>query len=143
MEKALELLYPLSALDGSGELTKEGRMMAGFPLDPMLSKMIIVSEKYHCSDEIITVAAMLSVENAIFYGPNMQLSLEDSSLMQFHSRNVGDHIALLRVNSYWKEAGFSSNWCHANFVQSNSMKRARKGLLKKVGIELKSNPKDL
>jgi len=39
--RALESLYSLAALNDKGELTKLGRRMAEFPLDPMLSKMII------------------------------------------------------------------------------------------------------
>ncbi|VVB02186.1 unnamed protein product [Arabis nemorensis] len=54
--KALELLFALGALNQLGELTKAGRRMAEFPLDPMLSKMIVVSDKYKCSDEIISIA---------------------------------------------------------------------------------------
>ncbi|XP_065005349.1 pre-mRNA-splicing factor ATP-dependent RNA helicase DEAH1-like isoform X3 [Musa acuminata AAA Group] len=50
--KALEQLYALNALNSRGELTKTGRRMAEFPLDPMLSKMIVASEKYKCSEEV-------------------------------------------------------------------------------------------
>ena len=42
---ALEQLYALGALNHLGELTKLGRKMAEFPVDPMLSKMILASEK--------------------------------------------------------------------------------------------------
>lgn len=41
--KGLEMLYALGALNDEGELTKLGRRMAEFPLDPMLSKMLIAS----------------------------------------------------------------------------------------------------
>ncbi len=50
--RALELLYALGALNDRGELTKLGRRMAEFPVDPMLSKAIISSEKYECTDEV-------------------------------------------------------------------------------------------
>ena len=50
-----------------GELTKIGRKMAEFPVDPMLSKMILASDKYGVTEEILTIAAMLSVNNSIFY----------------------------------------------------------------------------
>jgi pre-mRNA-splicing factor ATP-dependent RNA helicase DHX16 len=50
--RALEELYALGALNDRGELTKLGRRMAEFPLDPMLSKMILASEKYECSEEV-------------------------------------------------------------------------------------------
>ena len=44
--RALEQLYALGALNDKGELTKLGRRMAEFPLDPMLAKMLIASETY-------------------------------------------------------------------------------------------------
>ncbi|KAL7105566.1 hypothetical protein ACP275_07G052400 [Erythranthe tilingii] len=144
--KALELLYALSALNKHGELTKLGRRMAEFPLDPMLSKMIVASDKYHCSDEIISVAAMLSVGNSIFYRPKDKQLHADNARMNFHTGNVGDHIALLKVYTSWKEANFSSQWCHENYIQIRSMKRARdireqlEGLLERVEIELTANP---
>lgn len=50
--RALELLYALGALNDKGELTKLGRRMAEFPVDPMLSKTIIASEEYACTDEV-------------------------------------------------------------------------------------------
>jgi len=68
---ALEQLYALGALNHMGELTKLGRRMAEFPVDPMMSKMLIASEKYKCSEEILTITAMLSVNNAIFYRPKV------------------------------------------------------------------------
>ncbi|CAN0298214.1 unnamed protein product, partial [Scytosiphon promiscuus] len=50
--RALEQLYALGALNDRGELTKLGRRMAEFPLDPMLSKAVIAAEKYGCVDEV-------------------------------------------------------------------------------------------
>ncbi|TXG48796.1 hypothetical protein EZV62_024671 [Acer yangbiense] len=97
--KALELLFALSALNKLGELTKVGRRMAEFPLDPMLSKMIVASDKYKCSDEAITIAAMLSIGNSIFYRPKDKQVHADNARMNFHLGNVGDHIALLRACS--------------------------------------------
>ncbi|XP_019088500.1 PREDICTED: probable pre-mRNA-splicing factor ATP-dependent RNA helicase DEAH8 [Camelina sativa] len=149
--KAFELLYALGALDGKGEITKVGERMVEFPVDPMLSKMIVGSEKYKCSKEIITIAAMLSVGNSVFYRPKNQQLLADNARMNFYvdTENVGDHIALLRVYNSWKETNYSTQWCYENFIQSKSMKRARDirdqllGLLNKIGIELTSNPNDL
>lgn len=44
--RALEQLYALGALNDKGELTKLGRRMAEFPLDPHQSKMLLAAEKY-------------------------------------------------------------------------------------------------
>ncbi|GKG41052.1 probable pre-mRNA-splicing factor ATP-dependent RNA helicase DEAH5, partial [Tanacetum coccineum] len=63
---ALEQLYTLRALDEEGLLTKLGRKMAEFPLEPPLSKMLRVD--LGCSDEILTIIAMITTGN-IFYRP--------------------------------------------------------------------------
>ncbi|XP_010538373.1 PREDICTED: pre-mRNA-splicing factor ATP-dependent RNA helicase DEAH1 [Tarenaya hassleriana] len=146
--KALELLFALGALNKHGELTKVGRRMAEFPLDPMLSKMIVASDKYKCSDEIISIACMLSVGNSIFYRPKDKQVHADNARLNFHTGNVGDHIALLKVYSSWKETNYSTQWCYENYIQVRSMKRARdirdqlEGLLERVEIELTANLND-
>ena len=112
--KALELLYALSALNKFGELTKVGRRMAEFPLDPTLSKMIVASEKFKCSDDIISIAAMLSVGKSIFYRPKDKQVYADNAMMNFHTGNVGDHITLLRVYNSWKKTNYSTQWCYEN-----------------------------
>lgn len=50
--RSLEQLYALGALNDRGELTKLGRKMAEFPIGPMLSKSLICSEDYKCSEEV-------------------------------------------------------------------------------------------
>ena len=60
--RALELLNYLAALDDDGELTELGSMMAEFPLDPQLAKMVIASCDQNCSNEILSITAMLSGE---------------------------------------------------------------------------------
>lgn len=50
--RALEELYASGALNENGELTKIGRRMAEFPVDPLMSKAIIASEKQGCSEEV-------------------------------------------------------------------------------------------
>ena len=54
-------LWILGALDNTGQLTKLGRKMVEFPLDPSLSKMLIVSEEMDCSLDILIIVSMLSV----------------------------------------------------------------------------------
>ena len=55
---ALEQLYNLGALDEEGMLTRLGRKMAEFPLDPPVSKMLIASVDLGCSEEILTVGPL-------------------------------------------------------------------------------------
>lgn len=58
--RALELLNYLSAINDEGELTELGSLMAEFPLDPQLAKMLITSTELQCSNEILSITAMLS-----------------------------------------------------------------------------------
>lgn len=66
--RALELLNYLSALDDEGDLTDLGGMMAEFPLDPQLAKMVIASCDFNCSNEILSITSMLSGNEIIFKG---------------------------------------------------------------------------
>ena len=58
--KFLEILNYLAAINDDGDLTELGSMMAEFPLDPQLSKMVIASCEYSCSNEILSTCAMLT-----------------------------------------------------------------------------------
>ncbi|KAK9226291.1 hypothetical protein WN943_011338 [Citrus x changshan-huyou] len=139
--KAFELLYALGALNKAGQLTRVGRQMAEFPIDPKLSKTIVSLDKYKCSDEIITIAVMLFVGNSIFYRPKDKQIYADNARMNFHLGDVGDRIALLRVYNCWRECNYSTEWCRENYIQVSSMKRARdirdqlEGLFARVEID--------
>ena len=76
---ALKQLYALRALNHMQELTKVGRKMSEFPVHPMMSKMLISLEKYKCSEEIVTISALLSVNNAILYRPNDRAVYADTA----------------------------------------------------------------
>ena len=140
---ALEQLYALGALNHHGELTKMGRRMAEFPVDPMMAKMLLASEKYKCSEEIVTIAAMLSVNSAIFYRPKDKIIHADTARKNFNHMH-GDHLSLLQVYIQWAESDYSTQWCYENFIQYRSMKRARDvreqlaNLMQRVEIDMVS-----
>ena len=52
--------------------------MAEFPLDPQLSKMIVAAPEFKCSNEILSIAAMLSVPN-VFVRPREAMKAADES----------------------------------------------------------------
>jgi ATP-dependent RNA helicase DHX8/PRP22 len=120
---ALECLYALEALDEEGLLTRLGRKMAEFPLEPQLSKMLITSVDLQCSEEILTIVAMLSVQN-VFYRPKDKQAQADQKKSKFYQAE-GDHLTILAVYNAWKASNFSNPWCFENFVQSRAMKRAQ------------------
>ena len=66
--------------------------MAEFPTDPMMSKMILASEKYKCSNEILTISAMLSNNAAIFYRPKDKLIHADTARKNFFFVGIANNI---------------------------------------------------
>ena len=94
--RALEQLYALGSLNDRGELTKLGRRMDEFPLEPMLSKSVITSEKYKCVSEVLSTVAMLSLGASVFYRPKEKAIMADTARMNFARGGGGDHMALLR-----------------------------------------------
>lgn len=147
--RALEQLYALGALNDRGELTKMGRRMAEFPLDPMMSKAVLASERYLCTAEVLTIVSMLSIGSSVFYRPKDRAIHADNAKQNFARGGGGDHGALLRCFSDWVETGYSTQWCYENYVQVRNMNKARdireqlEGLCERVELELVSNPHDM
>ncbi|XP_062609073.1 ATP-dependent RNA helicase DHX8-like [Saccostrea cucullata] len=98
----------------------------------MLSKMLIMSVHLACSDEILTVVSMLSIQN-VFYRPKDKQDLADQKKAKFH-QSEGDHLTLLAVYNSWKNNKFSSRWCYENFVQIRILKRAQDVRKQMLGI---------
>ena len=140
--RALELLNYLGALDDNGELTELGAMMAEFPLDPQLSKMLLYSPQLDCSNEILTITSMLNTPNP-FMRPREVQRAADEAKARFNHVD-GDHLTLLNVYHAWKNNHEQSSWAYDNFVNHRSMKSAdsiRAQLLRtmnRYGLEIKS-----
>ncbi|KAK3353274.1 ATP-dependent RNA helicase DHX8 [Lasiosphaeria hispida] len=123
MLTALEELYALAALDDEGLLTRLGRKMADFPMEPSLAKVLIASVEKGCSDEMITIVAMLNLPT-VFYRPKEKQTQADQKKAKFHDPH-GDHLTLLNVYNSWKKSGYANPWCFENFIQARSMRRAK------------------
>ena len=114
----------------------------------MMAKMILASEKYKCAEEVVTIAAMLSVNNSVFYRPKDKAIHADTARRNFFHAD-GDHLTLLNVYNQWQEVHFSTQWCFENFIQHRSMRRARDvreqlvGLMERVEIDMQSNLQDV
>jgi len=143
VERALEFLFALGALDESGRLTNElGLKMAEMPVEPMMAKTLLESGKFGCSEEIVTIAAMTSVQN-VFVGGNTEEV--NQILHRPFIATEGDHFTYLNVfNSFVKDGRSSAKWCAKYRLNFKALSRAiniRGQLvkyLKKFGIGLVS-----
>ncbi|XP_035826324.1 pre-mRNA-splicing factor ATP-dependent RNA helicase PRP16 [Aplysia californica] len=116
-------LWILGALDNTGALTALGRNMVEFPLDPALSKLIIVSVDMGCSADCLTIVSMLSVP-AIFYRPKGREEDSDAAREKFMVPE-SDHLTYLNVYQQWKRNGYSSSWCNEHFIHAKAMRKVR------------------
>ncbi|SBT33465.1 pre-mRNA-splicing factor ATP-dependent RNA helicase PRP43, putative [Plasmodium ovale wallikeri] len=126
--RALEQLNYLGALDDEGDLTNKGHLMAEFPVDPPLAKVLIESSNYHCSCEILTIAAMLSVPHC-FFRPKIKGKEADEMKARF-SHLDGDHLTLLNVfHAYVKyslvDINASKKFCYEHFINHRAMTSAQ------------------
>ena len=87
LESSLYQLWVLGALDNTGALTKMGTNMSEFPLDPPLSKMLLFAhENGNCSDEVLTIVAMLSVPS-VFFRPKDREEESDAAREKVSARS--------------------------------------------------------
>ncbi|KAM3723719.1 Pre-mRNA-splicing factor ATP-dependent RNA helicase [Dirofilaria immitis] len=120
--RALEMLNYLAAIDDNGELTQLGSLMAEFPLDPQLAKMVIASTELNCSNEILSVTAMLSVPQC-FVRPTEAKKAADDAKARF-AHIDGDHLTLLNVYHAFKQNREDVQWCYDNFINYRALKNA-------------------
>jgi len=123
--RAVEQLYALGAFNNAGELTKIGRQMAEFPTDPMLAKAILAADKYGCTDEVLSIIAMLGEASSLFYRPKDKKVHADSARARFTNKDGGDHLSLLNIWNEWVDSDYSYVWAKENFLQQRSLTRAR------------------
>ncbi|KAI3402516.2 PRP43 [Candida oxycetoniae] len=128
MMRALEELNYLQCLSDDGDLTALGRLASHFPLDPMLAVMLIGSPAFKCSEEILTIVAMLSVPS-VFVRPASARQRADEAKFSF-AHPDSDHLTLINVYEAFEntpqELGISQHqWCRDNFLNYRSLSSAR------------------
>ena len=137
--QGLESLYVLGAIDDKTNLTPTGSIMAEFPTDPQVSKMMLESFHYRCSKEILCIAAVQQVRS-LFYQPRTpKQNIDfDNALRDLVDVN-SDHVSCVKLMQMNDTTPLSHDDCKEYFVNYTALKKAievRKQLsncLKKYG----------
>lgn len=147
MMRALEELNYLACLDDEGELTALGKMASDFPLDPALAVMLISSPEFYCSNEILSLTALLSVPQ-VFVRPASARKRADE-MKQLFAHPDGDHLTMLNVYHAFKSPQAQADlrkWCHDHFVSLRALQSADnvreqlKRIMERSELELLSTP---
>lgn len=123
--RALEELNYLACLDDDGNLTHLGKLASEFPLDPTLAVMLISSPEFYCSNEVLSLTALLSVPQ-IFVRPASARKRADEMKALF-AHPDGDHLTMLNVYHAFKSPEAQANpkqWCHDHFLSLRALQSA-------------------
>jgi ATP-dependent helicase HrpA len=91
------LLQELGALDAAQQLTRLGRRLARLPVDPRLGRMVLEADRRGCADEVIVIAAALSIQD-----PRERPSERRQAADQQHARFADERSDLLAYLNLWR-----------------------------------------
>ncbi|HWH96651.1 MAG TPA: ATP-dependent RNA helicase HrpA [Baekduia sp.] len=101
----VNLLHELGALDPAAEpgkrLTRLGRQLARLPVDPRMARMILEADRLSCVEEVIVIAAALSIQD-----PRERPTEHQAQADQQHARFKDEHsdfVAYLNLWNYVRE----------------------------------------
>lgn len=118
----LKLIGAVVANCDNLDLTPAGRRMAQFPLEPRYAKAILCGPEYGCTDEVLTIIAVLSSET-IFVNPSGKKDIASKIRQKFNSVE-GDHITILKIFRAFKSSKENKMWCHENFLNYRNLSYA-------------------
>lgn len=144
------LLQELEAVNKKDELTRLGRDMARLPVEPRISRMLIEANKLKALDEILIIAAALSVQD-----PKERPQEKQQAADQKHKELAHEDSDFLSYVNLWnafeeqRQALSNSQlrkWCQKHFVNYMRMREWRdihkqlKTLVKDMGFEANIQP---
>lgn len=125
MLSSVETLFALDALDEDGNLTsKIGYFMAEMPINPMMAKMLYMASEMGCSEEILSIIAMLQVQNVFSKPMSGQASINARIARRNFEVSEGDLITLLNVYTAFVKNGCTKEFCGRYFLLYRNLKRA-------------------
>ncbi|NWJ06257.1 DQX1 helicase, partial [Crypturellus undulatus] len=133
--QALEDLDYLAALDDDGNLSEVGIIMSEFPLDPQLAKALIASCEFDCVEEMVSLAAMLTV-SPCFVPPAPHLEEAVAARRRALLHPHGDHFTLINVFNAFQQPpspraepalpadNADEGWCRKHGVSGEALRLA-------------------
>ena len=122
-------LWSIGALNNYGELTNLGKEMCKYPIDPNLSKLLIISnqENFQCCEEILKIISMLSVPSVfIISKKNIKLQEKITKIRENFQIFDSDHLTLLNIFNQFQNVKDHERekWCLKNYFNYKSLRNA-------------------
>mmetsp|Transcript_26569 Transcript_26569/g.51929 ORF Transcript_26569/g.51929 Transcript_26569/m.51929 type:complete len:212 (+) Transcript_26569:1647-2282(+) len=119
--------------------------MSEIPVIPNLAKILLSSDFYKCSEEIVIICSILSLESRLFIYPKKSNTRSKSIFKKFCSQPRSDHISFLNVFKEWIYNNFSMRWVQDNFIDIRILIKAKLvyeqflSLLTRLGVNIVPN----
>ncbi len=142
---ARDTLRSISAIDGEGNLTDDGRFMTHIPLPPIVTRMVLSARVHGCVEAVVTIAASFATRS-VFVRPQEKQGEADRAHAKFRNPN-SDFMSVLNAVEAYRDAPNRRLFASENFLHSRAIEdvlateRQIHGLLEKFGIE-RSNDRD-
>ncbi|KAK2847619.1 hypothetical protein FQN49_005715, partial [Arthroderma sp. PD_2] len=140
--RAFQLLSSLGAIDDYAKLSKPlGIQMAELPVNPMMAKVLLSSMKLGCLDEILSIAAMTTLQDTIWFNQDEKRGISPD-IRQF-AVEEGDHLTYLNIyHSFVTKGKKAPKWCkdhsliHKSMMKAVSVRVQLENHLKRFGIDV-------
>ena len=118
-----QLLHELRAINSSKKLTRVGRSIVRFPIEPRLAVMLLEASRLKVLDEVLTIVAGLSIQNPIISQKNQESDLSFINQCR-HWRS--DFISVLNLwNALTRQSEANSRSKFVKFCKRNNISYVR------------------
>ena len=91
------LLFELGAIDGANRLTQTGSIMAGLPIDPCISRILIEAGRERCVREIKIIASALAIQD-----PRVRPAEKEKVADEAHKQFAHPHSDFMAYLNLWE-----------------------------------------
>ena len=124
IQRAIDSLVDVKALNTTEDLTPLGRQLAKLPLDVFLGKLLLLGTIFRCSDAMITIAAILSAKSP-FSARIGQRSQADAARLAF-KKGDSDLLTVYNAYSAWRRICTSNvmpeyQFCRKYFLNAQTL----------------------
>ena len=139
MHGAVDTLHAIGAITDEREMTEVGKKILDIPLDPRHGRMILEAEKFGCVEEVVAIAAGLSLRR-FFLRPKDKEDEADSAKRRFVDGR-SDLLTAIAVMDEYKRSGRDRRWASDNFInwkaveEALSVRKQIEEILESLGIK--------
>ena len=131
MLTAVQQLLTINAIEPTPEaengdlfkITKLGRQMTQYPLDPPLARTILESIKLNCASHVIDIVSCLSVESIMLNVYDEDVREKAWSQWSKFKHSEGDHLTYFNILHGYMDSKKNKEYCKEHYLNEKSLKQ--------------------